>query len=527
MTQNSDPRLENISIAAVFLLASPALWLTYIPFTDLPQHVAMVSILQQFNNEALRFSEFYTVSPWRTLYWLPYAVALPLSVFFSSKTAFAIVTFLSLTAYPLGLRALLKAYQRPGFYLLFGLPFVYSRATFWGFVNFNFAIGFAFLAWSLVVQKEKQRPLLILAVSICGLLSHIYFVGIVGLLCMAHCIVYRGQVDIRRLLVLVPAGIISLLWLFVFSQAEGDLRTQDISLYGKLLSIPMELNGGFLDTSDSWLGSLTAGGLLLLMLFTLIRLTKTGSNDKILLLAAIFFAGNFLLYLILPLHTSTAKFVFFRHAILAACILPLALPPKTQHMGRLKGFGCIIACLTIFNIFVQMKAFDEESAPFAQIDAHIQPGGTTAGLIFEHHSVVRTSPYLHFHAYIQATKGGLISSTFAKFWNIPVQLRPEKKIPKSFLELEWQPKNFDETKYPGLTDYVIARTNHGVVFPQTDYFPFHLVASEGPWQLYKKTSLNKSLRTQTAPQGSTNEADHSRPSTNQMNTAEENQERRP
>lgn len=528
MTKQLNKQLDQLTIGAAFVLASPALWLSFIPFTDLPQHVAVVSILQHLHHDAFRFSEFFTIAPFQTLYWLPYAIAVPLTFFMSSKAAYTVVTFLSLIAYPLGLRALLKAYQKPGFYALFGLPFVYSRASFWGFINFNFAIGFAFIAWALVVRKKNMSPLPLILASICGLFSHIYFVGIIGLLFLLHWIAFQKPASFKRLGYLSPAMGLSAVWLIVFGQATGDSRHQDISTYGKFLSIPMELNGGFTDTSDNWIGCITA---LLLLVTSIVSARHNRKNqglrDHVFVLGGLFFLANIVLYFILPLHTSTAKFVNFRHLILAASILPLALPQSLATSLWIKGTSLIVASVTIVNLFAHMIAFDQEAAPFKHIQAQPASAGVVAGLIFEHHSVIRTSPYLHFHAYWQAKKGGMISSSFAKFWNIPVQLRTDTKIPRSFLELEWQPKNFDESKHPGLTDYVIARTNDGVVFPQTDYFPFTLLSSKGPWQLYKKAPT-KAVSTEAPANSATPKAE--KPDSSSANisggqTVEENETR--
>jgi hypothetical protein len=489
LSEKLEKNLDKLAISMAILLASPALMMDYLPFADLPQHVAITSILAHFSNPEYAFSDFYEITPWRTLYWFTYAIAVPLTLILSAKTAFSVVVFLSLLLYPLGLRALLKAFNRPAYLMVFGLPFVYSRATYWGFINFNLALGFALLAWAWFLSDQPKKTRLILVCTLCGVMSHIYFVGVIGLLALIYFVQYRQKSTLLRLIPFLPAILVSGLWMIVFSQAHGDARTQDISLYGKLLSIPMELNGGFSDASDNILGCATVVILCLLAAWGFAtRPNEDERARKIFWATVIFVLVNILLYFALPLHTSTAKFVNFRHLILAAAFMPLVIKPHVARRNIVAVGGFILGLFTCANILFHLMQFSSESSDFKALEEKVTPGSTVAALVFEHGSVIRTYPYLHFHAYIQASRGGFISGSFAKFWNIPIGIRSDRNIPDQYQDLEWQPKTFDENLHPGFTDFVVARTKEGVTFPETDYFPFRLQASEGAWQLYKRTT---------------------------------------
>ena len=123
--------------------------------TDLPQHLAVASILWNIDDPRFGFAAFYEVAWDRSLYVLPYLVAMALAPFASLEAGMRVVVVLSLASLPIGVFALLRALGKPEWLALLALPLVYNRAFFWGFVNFQLALGFALLALAILVRPPR------------------------------------------------------------------------------------------------------------------------------------------------------------------------------------------------------------------------------------------------------------------------------------------------------------------------------------------------------------------------------------
>jgi len=53
---------------AIVVLAAPCLFLAYLPMTDLPQHLAVMSILKNLGDPTFAFDAYYEAAPDRILY---------------------------------------------------------------------------------------------------------------------------------------------------------------------------------------------------------------------------------------------------------------------------------------------------------------------------------------------------------------------------------------------------------------------------------------------------------------------------
>ena len=138
------------------VLTLPCLVFPYLPMTDLPQHVAIVSIMRHLYDPAYGFSAHYTWALDRTLYVFPYLLALGFSYFLPVKLAVQVVVFWSVVSYPLGIVMFLHAARRPLWLGLLALPIAYHRGFFWGFVHFSMGVGLAFMTLSLLVGSWSR-----------------------------------------------------------------------------------------------------------------------------------------------------------------------------------------------------------------------------------------------------------------------------------------------------------------------------------------------------------------------------------
>jgi hypothetical protein len=100
---------------------------------------------------------------------------------------------------------------------------------------------------------------------------------------------------------------------------------------------------------------------------------------------------------------------------------------------------------------------------------------------------MRTHAYLHFHAYIQARRGGLISFSFAElFWNIPVRVRDAAGVPVPPEAAEWHPRHYDYDGFGYFYDFVLVRNRPGARGVESlAKFPYERIYSDPPWELYE------------------------------------------
>jgi hypothetical protein len=124
------------------LLLAPCLWLAYLPMTDLPQHLALASILLHHDDPRFGFAAYYDVASGQSLYWLQSLLALALAGVIGLEAGMRVVVVLSLALLPVAVLALLRSLRKPEWLALLALPLVYNRAFFWGFTSFQLALGF-------------------------------------------------------------------------------------------------------------------------------------------------------------------------------------------------------------------------------------------------------------------------------------------------------------------------------------------------------------------------------------------------
>ena len=100
----------------------------------------------------------------------------------------------------------------------------------------------------------------------------------------------------------------------------------------------------------------------------------------------------------------------------------------STNPARIPALGIrmlILLALSLLGAWWHLHRFDAEARGFDRILRRVPAKPRLLSLIFEPHGrVMATAPYLHFAAHVQARKGGLIATTFARFWNIPVRRRP-------------------------------------------------------------------------------------------------------
>lgn len=475
-----------LAVAAV-VLALPALVFRYLPMTDLPQHEAVLSILLHLDDPGFGFGPFYerhlTASP----YLFPYGIAAFFTLFMPVSDAFHVLAFLSVLALPLGMLAVALAQRRQVWPVLFAFVFAYDRAFFWGFINLKLGIGAGLVAIAAALVEPESRTSKVVAqmATLVAAFTHPYGLALPLAFVVIHAVLGGGW-RVLRPSVLLPGLACTALWAITGSQAMAYDEPISPSLSERILTFHAQVLGGYQDATEAALLVAVSVGIAIAILARGKERLWQDPRDRAF---ACLFAINLLLYLTLPQATATAKFVHFRHAALAMVMtLPLAMPDSSRARDLGPVLAVSIAIFATVNAWVHLAAFDAEARSFDAVRGRIPDASKVVMLAYDPHGeVMRTAPYLHFAAHVQAEKGGLLAITFPRlFWNLPVRFREDALVPRTPVRFEWHPGDYDYLTFGYFYDFVLVRRPGPAVLATSDRFPYRPVLVRPPWQLYER-----------------------------------------
>ncbi len=480
------------TLTAIAVLGLPALVFRYLPMTDLPQHLAVASILQHHRDPSFGFASYYTVDLTHTPYLLPYLLMLAFGMVMSLPAAMHGVAFLAIVAYPIGVVALLRASGKPCWLAVLALPLVYNRAVFWGFLNYSLSIGLALAAFAFYVDPRRStaRTVAQAALIAATVLSHVYglamLIGLVGLYAVAGG--YRALRE--RVWSLAPLVLGVAVWAWSARATHGYGTGLDPGLRQRLRELPGSILGGYQDASESYLLMLLVAALFALGGFAIpVTRAKLRAASPVERVAWGFFAVNACCYFVLPQSTWAAKFIHFRHAFLALALLPVAARATVERARLLRlALPAIAAGATLICTWAHFALFDREARGFDEVVASVPMNPRLLAMVMDPNGgVMANHPYLHFAAYAQAARGGVISTTFPRvFWNLPVGWRADAGVPETPENFEWWPQRYDEGGFGHFYDYALLRVQSADPLTPSPEFPFEPIKLAPPWQLYRR-----------------------------------------
>lgn len=485
-----------VTLAVITIAALPTLVFRYLPMTDLPQHAAIASIWLHHGDPAYGFAQYYDVEWLHTPYVLPYALAVLFAKVVSLSTAMRIVVFLSSVAYPIGLLTIVRASNKPAWFALLGVPLMFNRAFFWGFVAFDLSIGFSLAAYACVIGSRRSlaRDIGFCVLTLATTFTHVYGLALlIGLLGLHACFGGLRELKARPWpFVSVLAG--TALWLWKSGESVGYGERISPPFVQRLVELPRQILGGYADRSE--------GIILIVALAVWLLFVRPREWRPVQRVAYAMAAGNLLLYFVLPQATLTAKFIHFRHAFLACALLPVCASEAAlvaRPFLRKAMFGIAVGAATV-NTWGHLMLFDTEARAFTPILDALPQKPKIASLVFDKNGLwMATNPYMHFVAYAQAEKGGMITMSFpAVFWNLPVMMRSDAPVPKTPTNFEWSLR-FDDRAFGYFYDYAVVRIQGPATPSTTDAFPFEQVLRSPPWYLYKRITRPSPSSLPTSP----------------------------
>jgi hypothetical protein len=206
------------------------------------------------------------------------------------------------------------------------------------------------------------------------------------------------------------------------------------------------------------------------------------------------YAGlNLVLYFVLPHHTPTAKFIFFRHAALALGLLPLLMPARPEPFNLRAGrwLTGALAFILPFTHWTHLQAFESEAEEFDSIVEALPDAPRLLPMNLDTSgSIMKGDPYAHFIAYAQARRGGTIATSFPQlFWNIPLRMREDLGRENTPAGFEFFPAELYDPSWAHWYTHAVVRASDGTQIEFSAVFPFRLVEQSGAWQLYTRVDL--------------------------------------
>jgi hypothetical protein len=472
--------------AAVALI--PLWTVKYLPMIDLPQHAAQLSIWRHLHDPAYGFAGQFELF-WSEPYLLGYLLAMALTPIVSVATAVKIVLSVYIVGFPWSMEQLLAQAGGDRRWALMGFPLAFGYAFGWGFFPYLAAMPLALLLVAMAFRYARcpsWPTALVLAAMGCLLyVAHLLVLGIgtaaAGLVILARSIpavgVRRALLRLAPLAVPWPAVVAWMCWM-----RAHYAQTRSATVW----AIGLERPAWFPSVLLGQAGDLEAGLMAILLVAAIALARPRPSRDPARWLPAVVLLA---LYLAAPLVAFGTFYVYPRFAVFAFVFALAAFDaPRDAARARLSGLLLLGGALIWLAVLgVRHRAFDEEARTFDAVMQRMEPNRRAVALTFDPTSRwVKGVPYLHFLAWYQVEKGGVLGFSFASFSGMMARYRPGAEPPMT-AGLEWYPGRFSWERDGGFDYYVVrAPVDIGPELARGAAAPLRLEVRSGPWWLFHK-----------------------------------------
>ena len=193
----------------------------------------------------------------------------------------------------------------------------------------------------------------------------------------------------------------------------------------------------------------------------------------------------FALFFVLPTGYGWLWVIAQRFAILGVYLLVVIIPSGSVRVAQAAAALAIaLTAMQTVTLTRAYRGFQSEVGNFAQALQAIPRGQRVAGLMFDKTSeYVQLFPFIHFVAYYQVERGGVVMYSFVATDQSPVDFKPEEGPPPAAEGFEWTPEAVDPARDLGWYDYVLVRGGPGLI--ETQAAAFQLIYSDPRWRVFK------------------------------------------
>lgn len=486
------------------LLVALPFWVgEFVPLLDLPQHLAIATILRHLGEPAWGFDRIFEAE-WTeiTPYWLHYLGLWLLSFPFSVETAGRVYLTLYALALPWAAGSLCAALGRPRTVGLMAAPLVLGSNLYFGFLAY--CTGAVLLLFALAAlerhrqSRGSQSALALALLTVALFFAHVqalaFFVLCAVLLAIRDGTSFRARA--RTLVPLAPAVLgLAAPWAYrqfvenaprrYFGRVGGTLGVQFQPFWDNVAAFPSAVAGSFRDGSDSWIFGAWVVAVALLA-FRGRSPSGERTPDRAARWSALLATVALACYFLTPMSIRGQWNINPRFAFLAALlVLPLVRTTGPWGTRPVIATALALSLLSGLNAVRVHRAFDREVGPFGQALNAIPPRQRVLGLIYDRRGeTFERWPYLHFAQYAVVRHGGMASASFAHSGPVPVRFRPDAEGPEPDA---WRPNQFDWQTQAGRFDYALVhggpRSEHTLFGPGATLV--EKVFEGGSWRVYR------------------------------------------
>jgi hypothetical protein len=506
----ADPFTVAATIAAVALVMFPVIRATFLPFVDLPQHVALAQLLNHIGDPDI--SRIYTADLLLQVNILGLLIMASLLAVFPEGAAVVVTIALYVVALAYATNKLSCSIGTSRGNAIIALLFVLNFNLFYGFVSFCLGIPVLILVIARLADTgalTRRRVMLAdAALWMLLILAHaILFVFALAASLIWLTLSPLPPVDrIRRLAPAAPAILWALGW---YASGRGGLGTspgagvalewhgfaEKLDGFGWSTVVP-GVEGGF-----EW-ALLCAAGLLVAALLAVelrsSRVTPRGDRElkrkrsRMKLWVRLVALMALALYLLLPYAIVSSQFVtrgvfllYNRFAVLAPLLLVATLVWPRYARARYVVISAVLILQTMMALHwsgTQGRISRESSGIDGAIEA-MAPGKILKSLIYSPYSDVVDLPlYLHAGSYYQGRKLGEVDQSFALLPSTPVHYREPLRPYLSQRDEHLSPHLFDWSQAT-LYDYILIYDRGGQWRQFYSSAPFERIYERNGWMV--------------------------------------------
>lgn len=474
--------------AAAILLAIAPLWFgNYLPMVDVPQHAGQIAALQELHAGNSGFEAAFEVN-WFTPYLFGYLLLYTLATLMPIAFAIKFVVCAAMISVPLLTGLLLREVGADTRWRWLAIPGCYSLAFYWGFVSFMVAVPLGLLLLILTIRFDRdptpRRGTLLAGFAVFLFFCHVIALGLAALaagsyLAGRH---YRAirTLALRCLPLAAPLPLIAA-WIAITYDAEGTVQNAPV-VYGpvlnRFLSLISQPSG--LERVTVF-GALVTASMVVLPAITGAKLSRDPARW-------LPFAATAIAFFAVPSFAFNTGFLYQRLGVFLAPLWLMVWDARPNANHRLEFLGMVLVAAWMILNTARFASFARETQWFDAITAEMQPRENVAMMIVDNRSPLFATPvYLHFPAWYQAKKRGIVDFNFADFHPQVVRYKASRG-PRVNEALAWAPWHFQWELHGGASyRYFIVKgdRDYSSVIFKDRVGSVDLIARSGWWWLYE------------------------------------------
>ena len=479
----------------VSVLAALPMWIVCRPpLEDWPLHLSTTRVVHSLHDPRFGLDADFVLTLGRTQYVSYYLLGSVLAYVVGVSIANRLLASIYLAGSVWAMRWLIRSLGGDERASLLLVPLLYGPLFGLGLLPFLLGIPVLFCALAAFLD-HVERPTFARGALAAMLATLLFFVHVVpfGLLGVGVAAAFPYR-DRRRWLasiaVVVPAAVAALAWIArsdsghqLLDAIASPSRSNRASPLEALAALPPWIFDLFTDSSDGVIAAL-----LMALAIVAVALTRRAPIDR-----------RLMRYTALPLSCLVLYFVTSRSngfmwpvaerfpSLCAITAIPLIRFPQGRAGAASAVAAALLAVVASVNVAVHFVAFERDEV--GDLDgalAAMEPRKHVAALIFDRGSqLVHCNPFLHFGAYYQLDKGGVVQFSFAGYNHWPTDYRPGHYPPPggpARPRWEWSPEQVTIDELAPYYDYVLTR-GEGFHPPEGT---FHLAFQGARWQVWER-----------------------------------------